>query len=414
MKKILPIVLICFVIIMGCSGKKTDSKETNDKTVFWLDKLSNAEVLTKFRALLNDMSGLDVEVNNYNDVSSYQTAVSQSIDSDSSPDLITWWSGEQLESLVEANRLLPIDDLWEELVAMGVPDDVKSALSYNGKIYAAPFSVLNNVCIYNMNNFEKAGIEKTPETFDEFLDVCQKLLDAGIIPIGIKNDSWASFIWFEAFIAAKNPQLYIDICNGTKKYTDDEVFEVMAIWDDMIKKGYFSEPVGAADVVKEFALGTTSMVIEPQIFVASVRNDYGLTEGVDFDAFVLPSMDPKDKDVIFFEVSPLAISAKSGNIDNAKILLKSFFSKEIQTLTLEEMGVFAVTTIDIPNPTTKKMTDFSLDKEKYQSILRYYENTPSELRDVAVNELSKFMAQRQDIKTTLEIIQKKADEVFNN
>ncbi|MDQ9760149.1 extracellular solute-binding protein, partial [Acinetobacter baumannii] len=46
---------------------------------------------------------------------------------------------------------------------------------------------------YNKALFEQAGIEKEPTTWAEFLDVCQKLKDAGITPMTM-DDAYATCV----------------------------------------------------------------------------------------------------------------------------------------------------------------------------------------------------------------------------
>lgn len=64
--------------------------------------------------------------------------------------------------------------------------------------------------------------------------------------------------------------------------------------------------------------------------------------------------------------------------------------------------------------TLKQIVDFSGDTDNVQLLLRYNENTPSELRDLAVDEFSKMMFAGASVEDTVNNIQAKADEVFGN
>lgn len=397
------------------SAAEKDSSSSSGKATFWNDKLAGvAEISKKLSDAWSSSAGLTVDINSYGDTASYQTAVSQSIDdADAAPHLFTWWSGEQLETLATSGKLMELDDVWEKIIEMGVSPDIKEALSYSGHAYAVPYSLLNNVIIYNKDAFKKAGITDTPKTFDEFLEDCQKLVDAGITPIGLKNDSWASFIWFQAITASYDPNLYLGICDGSIKYTDERMVEVLEIWQDMFRKGYFAEPVAHSDNLKRIALGECAMFIEPQGEVTSLQNEYGLVSGENVDAFALPSMHG-DKAVVFFEVAPMSVPAVVKDPETSKKLIEAYYTKETQTVTLKEEGIVLTNTVDIDDPTLAKINAMVADTDNYQSILRFYENTPSALRDHALVELAKFMDGQQDVMTTLENIQKKADEVFGN
>lgn len=393
--------------------KKADTPSASGKVTFWNDKLATvAETAKKLSDAWTSSSGLTIDINSYGDTASYQTAMSQSIDSaDAAPNAFTWWSGEQLETLATSGKLLELDDVWDKIIEMGVSPDIKNALSYNGHAYAVPYSLLNNVCIYNKDAFAKAGITDTPKTFDEFLADCQKLVDAGITPIGLKNDSWASFIWFQALVASYDPNLYLGVCDGSISYTDERMKEVFKIWKDMFDKGYFADPVAASDNGKRIALGECAIYIEPQGEVTVLENSYGLIPGENVDAFALPSMSG-GKSVVFFEVAPMAIPAAVKDPDTSKKLLEGYYTDETQNVTLTEEGIVLTSSVKVDDPTLAKISGMAADTQNYQSILRYYENTPSVLRDYALDELSKFMAGQQDADTTLGNIQAKADEVF--
>ncbi len=395
--------------------EKTETVEKKDVLIeFWNDKMGfNPEEDAILAKAWEKVSGYKIEINGFNDTASYQTAMSQSIDTDASPDLMTWWSGEQLTNLAKSDKIVPLDDLWEEIIAMGVSGDIKDAFMYEGKSYAVPYSLLNNVVIYNKNVFAEAGIENPPTSWDEFIKYCDKVKAIGKYPIGLKNDSWASFIWFQAIVAAYDPELYIGVCNGSIAYNSPEMMEVMYIWADMIEKDYFANPVNNGDNVKRFALNEIAMVIEPQDLVTSLYRDYGTVSGEDVSAFVMPSRNPEDKNIIFFEAAPMSITAKSNTIEDSKKVLKEYFSIPVQEIRATN-GIILNSNVVSDDPTLAIINEYAADETKNRSILRYYENTNPEIRDFAVNEWAKFMDGNQDAQTTADNVEAKAKEIFAN
>ena len=159
------------------AAQSSGEGQTGGSTEFWNDKLMNTNnsVLEEFSAAMKDNSGVDVEIVSYPDEAAYTTAVQQSIKEASAPGMFTWWSGEKLETLVKNGLVEDLTDLWDsDFVSAGVPEGIKDAFTVDGKVYAAPYSILYNPVFYNINCFEEAGVE-VPTTFDEFLDVCAKL-----------------------------------------------------------------------------------------------------------------------------------------------------------------------------------------------------------------------------------------------
>ena len=129
------------------AAQSSGEGQTGGSTEFWNDKLMNTNnsVLEEFSAAMKDNSGVDVEIVSYPDEAAYTTAVQQSIKEASAPGMFTWWSGEKLETLVKNGLVEDLTDLWDsDFVSAGVPEGIKDAFTVDGKVYAAPYSILYN------------------------------------------------------------------------------------------------------------------------------------------------------------------------------------------------------------------------------------------------------------------------------
>jgi len=58
-----------------------------------------------------------------------------------------------------------------------------------GELWAVPFNFFTLRVFYNKELFAKAGIERTPKTWTEFMRIQQQLLDAGIVPYLMPNSN---------------------------------------------------------------------------------------------------------------------------------------------------------------------------------------------------------------------------------
>lgn len=409
MKKLVSTLLALVLLLATFSAALAEGK-----IEFWNDKLVNADpaTLDHLSAALQADSGVQVDIVSYPDVAAYQTAMQQSIKDASAPGMFTWWNGDQLNTLAKNGLLVDLTDEWTNYyIPSGVSADAEAALSYEGKAYAAPYGILNNTVIYNKRAFAKAGIDAVPATFDEFLAYCAKLKAAGITPIALKNDSWAGFIWFQQMLAVYDVGLYTGVCDGSIPYTDQRIKDVMNSWKDMFDKGYFAAPIQSTDTAKAFARDEVAMVLEPSLYLPALVNEYGMVSGQDFDALAVPSANGK-KSVVFFEVSPLAIPAATADVESAKKAVRAFVMAGTQNVMANEIGMPASSSAKIADPTIAKMVSFGSDPEHIQLVLRYYESTPAELRDVALDQLAKFIYSGAPVDDVLSAIQVKADEVF--
>ncbi|MDR2103343.1 MAG: ABC transporter substrate-binding protein [Treponema sp.] len=394
----------------GEGQKSSPSGSAQGGIEFWNDK-PNPELYIPFSAHLEKASGVPVKIIDYPDVSAYQTAIQQSIRQPDAPGLFTWWSGFPLQTLVENGLLADLTEVWtESLIPAGVNPGIADSLKINGKIYAAPFNVLYNTVIYNKRVFAKAGVTREPATWDEFLAACAKIKAQGITPILLKNDTWASFIWFQQLVAVYDPQLYLDLCNGTEPYTGQRMRAVMALWKDMLDKGYFSAPV--QEYIRAFSLDEYAMMLEPtNTPVEQLTKNFGMAAETDYDAFVVPGIG-NNKRVVFFEVAPLCVAENSAQKAQALRVLRNYYALEPQQFLTDEAGMVLTSKVTVQNATVRKMFGFANEPGTYQFLLRFYENTPSELRDVVIDEMLRFILGQGSIDQVLTTIQQKADSVF--
>lgn len=400
----------------GTTSGSDGSGNVGTEVEFWNDKLVNTEQ-SKLDALTESekaLSGITVKFVSYPDTASYQTAIQQSVRTEDAPGMFTWWSGPQLETLVENNLLEDMTDYWDEyLVPNGVSKAVADSLTFNGKIYAVPYCTVNTNVLFNKKVFDQLGIQK-PTTFDEFLDVCQTLVDNNITPIVSRNDSWAGFEWFQQLLGAYDPQLYEDVCDGTAKYTDDRVVKVMNDWKDMLDKGYFAQPMDYEDMLKTLSTGNAAMMLAGDYMISNMVDEYGTIPGEDIDTFVFPSMDSSKKSAIFYEISPLCIPTASKDKDTAKKVLETWYQKDNQTEFTKATGFICTTQAETNNACIDEYNKYVEDTDHNELHLRYYENTPDEMRDVALDELMKFELGNADVDEVLSTCQAKADEVFGS
>lgn len=405
----------------GDAGAETDDTGAGETAAaggtveFWNDKMANMEQssLDTVFGTIQSVSGYTLDMIPYPDTASYQTAMQQTIRDQKAPGLFTWWSGSQLQTLVENGLVEDLTSVWESSIYdAGVSQGIADAFTFDGKIYAAPWSVLYNVVLYNKTVFDQYGL-KEPETFDEFLQLCETLKSNGVTPIALKSDSWAGFIWFQALLAAKDVELYKGICDGSIKYTDPRVVEVMEVWKDMLDKDYFSVPIDWSDVRPSFAKGEVAMMLEPHVEFTGMKKDFDMVEGETIDAFVVPAMDGGKK-TIFFEAAPLCVSTASAQKEDAVKVLSSWYTEDVQNMFHEEFGYTNTSKITVDTPVVQEILDATADADHYQLVLRFYESTPDKLRDFVLDELMRFQLKNASVEDMLNTIQAEADTVFGN
>lgn len=109
------------------------------------------------------------------------------------PDVYICNPGPNMDVYVNAGAAADLTDILENQEKdwyATFTDGIFDRLTYDGKIMAVPTNFAAACVYYNTELFEKAGVE-VPTTYDELIDVCKKLQDAGITPISCSaGTSW--------------------------------------------------------------------------------------------------------------------------------------------------------------------------------------------------------------------------------
>lgn len=265
-KKLLSVMLVLGMgvsMLAGCGSSTKDSDASNDKNAATEQKadatdkeLSGKIVIATNRTDLVDTvladiaeefmdqhPGTEVE---YEAIKDYEQVVATRIAGGEAPDLYQILPSMSTDTYKD--YLLPIDDLDMS------EDDVyfyNNTRGTDGKLYGLSTYVEYTGIVYNKKAFDAAGIEKTPDTMDEFYEDCAKLKDAGIVPVGTAfKDVWTMFPWtdFGMVQVAANGD-----ANGKNSYVDkDEIFDdtmvnSMNVVRDLYQKGYFEDDIMSAN-----------------------------------------------------------------------------------------------------------------------------------------------------------------------
>jgi ABC-type glycerol-3-phosphate transport system substrate-binding protein len=382
-------------------------KMTNDK-IAWKDWFASAGKAAKTAGAIG---WNPVE---YSDTTSYQAAIKTTGNTPKVTDMFSWWSGWLMKELVDAGMLADVSSIWQKN-GSAYSDGLRQAFTFDGKQYGVPLNVAYWITYYNKHTFDKYKLD-VPTTWDEFTGVCDKLKAEKVTPLGATIDGrWPGFVYFQELMVRKDPALYTALVTGKAKYTDPSVVDVMNLWGGMIKKGYFSDPSavtigsGANNFPQYFQQGKIAMLtwggwFEPTLEAAGIKG------GSDYGTFIMPNINPSAGNNLIFETGPWCVAAKGQRKQDAIKATEWFASKEGQQKWIEVTG-FSSARSDVPsiNPVDKGIDD-EISKGGHKLINRYWEATPHDIVEVAVDQFSKFMLKPGDPAGILQTIQKQADQ----
>lgn len=154
--------------------------------------------------------------------------------------------------------------------------DLSKTYSEDGKIYAIPYQPFTFLIMYNKDHFDKAGITKTPETWNEFKEVCAKLKEAGFIPLTV-DDAYVDILYGYQVARYKGSDWVKSlVLDGL--WDDSAVLKAAKDWEEIYKLGYLSPNVAGNKFPQgqqEIANGEVSMYLNGTWLVNEVMPTTG-------------------------------------------------------------------------------------------------------------------------------------------
>ena len=242
------------------------------------------------------------------------------------PDIIV--GGVALEPFVNKGELAEWSE--DEIGDLVVPDGFPGLI--DGKLYALPQGGAQSTPLvyYNKDAFEQAGITAPPTSWDEFLEVCEKLKAEGLTPIEIGGggtDTWVAEMVPAALIASdlmgEDPEWFLKRKAGEVSFSDPEFVDVAQKVADLSSKGYFDQAGLSrtyADTEQAFRDQKAVMYPMGNWFAASAD-----TTPLDFElgVFAMPSEDGRN---LFPSVTGpgVYVNSKATDVELAKKWALSF------------------------------------------------------------------------------------------
>lgn len=296
-----------------------------------MGKKDMAEIIAGFNAQSENCEMVD----NTTGHEDFKTQILVMLAGDNPPDVFSYWAGARVQFVVDSNALMELSDFWEaenfdEIVSTGI----QGSTQYNGGTYSIPQNFHYVGYFYNPKTMEAAGVTKMPETWEEFLDTCEKLKAAGITPIALgSKDRWPAQFYMDFLVSYTAGHEYrAKLQAGEASFTDPEVLHAMELWKELIDKGYFNEDANAylytdaADMVANGEAGMTLM----GTWVTGYWDGNGLVAGEDYDVFPFPIIDPNIPAATFGSTDSWVIPADAKSPDCAKEFIAWALTPEMQ------------------------------------------------------------------------------------
>lgn len=292
-------------MIVACSSSTENSNENDEETVEidffhrWPNEPRKSFYDEKIEEYMEANPNVKINVNSVlND--SYKEKIKVQVSSNDLPDIFTSWSDSFARNLVSSGKIMSLDDIMNEdkewsdkIIASQL-----SGFTFDDTTYGIPFTVDGKAFFYNTQVFEENNIEP-PETYDEFIEVLDKLVQAGYETPLVEGltDKWAiSHYLGTIFQRILDPAvLENDYNEETAEFTDTGYVEGLEVFQELTTyMGEISTAIDHETARNMFSNGEIPIIYMQfaEIMMVEEMNDFDF-DFFDFPAFKDGKGDPK-------------------------------------------------------------------------------------------------------------------------
>ncbi|UFJ39924.1 ABC transporter substrate-binding protein [Brevibacillus humidisoli] len=259
------------------------------------------------------------------------------------PDIMFSWSGEFARKFVRSGAALDLTPYLREDAAWNdsfIPASLQP-FSAEGKQYGIPLRFNGKFFVYNKQIFEKHQLEE-PQTWNEFLDLLDKLKQAGETPIMLGNGSpWAAI----HYLAGLNQKMVgtdvriKDYDPRTGEFTDPGYIKALEYLKELQDKQYFNDNVNSNshDMATQlfYAEKGAMIYVELEEFPTVEKNIQ-----VEWDFFPMPEITEGKGNQHYITGAPdgFIVSSQTKHPQEAIMFLKFLTSKENAEKMVKQLG----------------------------------------------------------------------------
>ncbi|MCF6410324.1 ABC transporter substrate-binding protein [Pseudalkalibacillus salsuginis] len=336
----LGVLMVLSMALAGCSSSGNDTEDNGE---------GNGEVLTIGSWRTEDKAAYDKIIEAFNEEhpdikvefkpsknTEYDTILNTALQSGEGPDIIQLRPYAPGMELAKAGYLEPLDDL--DGIDVFTEETRSAATSEDGKVYGVPLSLNSAQMFYNKKMFKDHGLEE-PETWDEFIELNEKLKEEGVTPIALgTKEGWLLSLAHSIFGPAHyGANEFVDqITSGDKTFKDAEFVSSLQAMDEL--KQYFPknyEGLGMEDIRTLFFTGEAAMFPLGSWEIEVLRE---MNPDLEIGFFPMPSAEGKDPTMTTWVDGSYGINANSKNKEDAKKFLEFMTTEKFAKLFSDELA----------------------------------------------------------------------------
>ncbi|MCR5733046.1 MAG: extracellular solute-binding protein [Lachnospiraceae bacterium] len=257
----------------AASGDNTSSDAASgveiNVTTTYAGEDSNAQNFKDAVAAWEAETGNTVSDTSATSDESFKTRILTDFETGSEPDVLFFFNGADADDFVSAGKVVSIDEIRKTYpeYASNMNDDLIAASPADGVKYAVPVNGYWEGLFCNMEVLEAAGVEKpsADTTWDDFLEICGKIKDAGYTPIAVSLSTIPHYWWEFAIFNEQTPENHLNIPTSADDETGTQWVNGIEEIKNLYEKGYLPDNTLSAtddETVAMFTDGKAAFLLD--------------------------------------------------------------------------------------------------------------------------------------------------------
>lgn len=300
---VLVMVLLAIPTLVACSSK--DSTNASGEEVVeieffhrWPNEPRKSFYDEKIKEYMEANPNVKINVNSVlND--SYKEKIKVLVSGNELPDVFSSWSDSFASNLISSDKIMQLNNVMSEDKKWSdkIIESQLSGFTFDDTTYGIPFTVDGKAFFYNKKVFKENNLE-TPKTYDELINILNKLKQAGYETPLVEglSDKWAiSHYMGSIFQRILDPKVMEEDYNGDGNFTDPGYIKGLEAFQDLTAyMGDVSTAINHEAARNMFSSGETPIIYMQFAEIKMVQDGGDIDFGFfDFPAFEDGKGDPK-------------------------------------------------------------------------------------------------------------------------
>jgi len=329
------------------------------------------------------------------------------------PDALTWLAGSVARDYASDGLLLDLSDIWESDFAGFSPALKDLSTDAQGRQIFVPTNYYWISCFYRKSKFEEWGVTP-PETWDEFMDVCETIKSKGADPItmGTGTSAWVASNWFDYLnMRVNGAEYHLDLLAGNRRFDDPEVRKTMSYFEEILP---YIDPNGRSfgwqEAAAPLAQGNAGIYLIGAFMTTVLPEDVV----PDIDFFRVPIIDPAVPAAEEAPTDGYFVPSQVRSPADAKRLAAFLGGKEAQQIWIAGNTSRVGTHPDLDTSTVPEMTKRGIEHlNNAASLTQFFNRDSSDALQVTADAaLTRFLDEPGSVDSILTEWQTAAEEVF--